>query len=90
MRLSNVSKHSTMKALLLILTQCRFEFEKLCLDIGVHCSLTSLKSAVEEVERQLITMALNEYKTLKQVALALKVDESTISRKIKKLSIPLR
>lgn len=52
--------------------------------------LTSLKSAVEEVERQLITMALNEYKTLKQVALALKVDESTISRKIKKLSIPLR
>ncbi|SFG80742.1 regulatory protein, Fis family [Desulfotomaculum arcticum] len=57
--------------------------------ISVH-GLTSLKTAVEEVERQLITIALNEFKTLKQVALALNVDESTVSRKIKKLNIPLR
>lgn len=52
--------------------------------------LTSLKTAVEEVERQLITMALKEFRTLKQVAWALKVDESTISRKIKKLKISSR
>ncbi len=57
--------------------------------VTVH-SLTSLDEAVEEVERQLITMALNRFRTLKQVALALKVDESTISRKIKKLNISLR
>lgn len=57
--------------------------------VSVH-GLTPLKTAVEEVERQLITMALNEFKTLKQIALALNVDESTISRKIKKLDISLR
>jgi len=57
--------------------------------VSVH-SLTPLNTAVEEVERQLITMALNRFKTLKQVASALEVDESTISRKIKKLNIPLR
>lgn len=50
-------------------------------------SLTSLGAAVEEVERQLITMALSRFRTLKQVASALGVDESTISRKIKKLNI---
>lgn len=57
--------------------------------VSVH-SLSPLNTAVEEVERQLITMALNRFRTLKQVALALEVDESTISRKIKKLNIPLR
>lgn len=57
--------------------------------VSVH-GLTSLKTAVEEVERQLLTLALNEFRTLKQIALALGVDESTISRKIKKLNIPLR
>lgn len=57
--------------------------------VSVH-GLTSLSTAVEEVERQLITMALNRFRTLKQVAIALGVDESTISRKIKKLNIPLR
>lgn len=57
--------------------------------VSVH-GITPLKAAVEEVERQLITMALSEYKTLKQIAVVLKVDESTISRKIKKLNIPLR
>jgi len=57
--------------------------------VSVH-SLTSLSSAVEEVERQLITMALSRFRTLKQVASALGADESTISRKIKKLNIPLR
>lgn len=57
--------------------------------VSVH-GLTSLGTAVEEVERQLITMALNRFRTLKQVAVALGVDESTISRKIKRLNIPLR
>lgn len=57
--------------------------------ISVH-SLTSLNQGVEEVERQLIIMALNRFRTLKEVASALKVDESTISRKIKKLKISLR
>lgn len=57
--------------------------------VSVH-SITSLDAAVEEVERQLITMALSRFRTLKQVASVLKVDESTISRKIKKLNIPLR
>lgn len=57
--------------------------------VTVH-GITSLKTVVEEVERQLITMALKEFKTLKQIAMALEVDESTISRKIKKLKIPLQ
>jgi transcriptional regulator with PAS, ATPase and Fis domain len=57
--------------------------------VSVH-GLTSLKTAVEEAERQLITMAMHQFRTLKQVAAALEVDESTISRKIKKLNIPLR
>jgi transcriptional regulator with PAS, ATPase and Fis domain len=56
--------------------------------ISVH-SLTTLNMAVEEVERQLITMALSKFKTLKQIASALGVNESTISRKIKKLNIPI-
>ncbi len=53
-------------------------------------SLTPLGDAVEEVERQLITMALQRFKTLKQAAAALGVDESTVSRKIKKYNISLR
>ncbi|MFZ5631223.1 MAG: sigma-54 interaction domain-containing protein [Bacillota bacterium] len=57
--------------------------------VSVH-ALTPLSTAVEEVERQLITMALSRFKTLKQVASALGVDESTISRKIKRLNISLR
>lgn len=59
-----------------------------CGAISVN-SLTTLSSGVEEVERKLITMALSKFKTLRKVALALGVDESTISRKIRKLNIPL-
>lgn len=57
--------------------------------VSVH-GIGSLKRAVEEVERQMLTLALKRFRTLKQVALALEVDESTVSRKLKKLNIPLR
>ena len=57
--------------------------------VSVH-KLTSLSAATEEVERQLITMALSRFKTLQKVAPALGVDVSTISRKMKKLNIPIK
>ncbi|GHV28657.1 RNA polymerase subunit sigma-54 [Synergistales bacterium] len=43
-----------------------------------------LKEAVNSVERQLIRMAMEKYGTIAKIAEALGVDQSTISRKLKK------
>ncbi|MFC0186774.1 sigma-54 interaction domain-containing protein [Fictibacillus aquaticus] len=45
---------------------------------------TSLKDAVEHVERQLITKALKKYKTTRKAAEALDVSQSTIVQKMKR------
>ncbi|MGE7664688.1 sigma 54-interacting transcriptional regulator [Ureibacillus composti] len=44
-----------------------------------------LKECVEEVERQLIELAQQKYKSTSQIASVLKVNQSTISRKIQRL-----
>ncbi len=54
--------------------------------VSVH-RLTSLKEATEEMERQLISLAMTKFHTLKQIAGALGVSESTICRKLKKLNM---
>jgi transcriptional regulator with PAS, ATPase and Fis domain len=58
-------------------------------DVSVH-RLTNLKKATEEVERQLIELAMTKFKTLKQIAEALGVSESTICRKLKKMNMNLQ
>lgn len=55
-------------------------------DITVHQFMT-LKEANEKVESQLIKMAASRYRTLKEIADALGVDQSTICRKLKQLNI---
>ncbi|WP_051273428.1 sigma-54 interaction domain-containing protein [Desulfotruncus alcoholivorax] len=57
-------------------------------DVTVHRIIT-LKKANEELERQLLEMAVEKYKTLKQIARALDVSEATICRKLKKMKIIL-
>lgn len=49
--------------------------------------LTSLKSAVDSYEKELITRAIEEYGGVRKAARALDVDASTISRKMKKYGI---
>ena len=46
-----------------------------------------LKEAVEKVERELLVAAFQKYRTTRKVAVALKVDQSTIVKKAKKLNI---
>lgn len=65
------------------LSMTRLQFEK---DISVH-RLITLKDATSKVESQLISMALSKYRTLKEIADALGVDQSTICRKLKQLNI---
>lgn len=48
---------------------------------------TSLKDALEKFESLVIEKAMNKYGSQREVAKALKVDQGTISRKIKKFSI---
>ncbi|QHT46058.1 PAS domain S-box protein [Bacillus sp. SB49] len=44
-----------------------------------------LKECVEEAERQLLTLAQREYRSTNDIAKALQVNQSTISRKLKRL-----
>lgn len=52
--------------------------------VTVH-KLGQLKPAVEEVEKKMIIMAVERFGTAKQAAAFLGIDESTISRKLKKI-----
>lgn len=52
--------------------------------VTVH-KLGSLKQAVEDVEKKMIHLAIERFGTAKKAAAFLEIDESTISRKIKKL-----
>ena len=52
--------------------------------VTVH-NLGPLKQAVEEVEKKMIIMAIDRFGTAKQASAFLGIDESTISRKLKKL-----
>ncbi|MBF7082997.1 sigma 54-interacting transcriptional regulator [Desulfallas sp. Bu1-1] len=65
------------------LSIARQQLEK---DVSVH-RLMTLKEATDKVESQLINMAMSRYKTLKEIANALGVDQSTICRKLKQLNI---
>lgn len=49
--------------------------------------LFSLNELVEKYEKELLIMYINKYPSISQMAKALKVDKSTISRKLKKYSI---
>ena len=46
-----------------------------------------LKEAVQQVEKQILTLALAKYKTTRKVADVLKIDQSTVVKKAKKLKI---
>ena len=46
-----------------------------------------LKECVEEAERQLLTLAKKEYPSTSQIAEVLKVNQSTISRKLQRLNV---
>jgi transcriptional regulator with PAS, ATPase and Fis domain len=46
-----------------------------------------MKEATEELEKQLISEAINKHKSLRKVAEYLGVNESTISRKVQKYNI---
>ena len=46
-----------------------------------------LKEAVEELEKQLVTIAYNRFKNTYKVAEALDVNQSTIVRKIQKYNL---
>jgi transcriptional regulator with PAS, ATPase and Fis domain len=50
----------------------------------------SLKSALEQIEKDLITKALNKYGSTRKAAKALMVDQSTIVRKARKYAYALR
>ncbi|WP_459195888.1 sigma 54-interacting transcriptional regulator [Wukongibacter baidiensis] len=56
-------------------------------DIITLNNIVPLKQAVEEVESQLLTLALKKYKTTRKVASALGVNQSTIVRKIKNYNL---
>ena len=47
--------------------------------------IVPLKEAVEEIERQLLQKAMAKYKTTRAAAKALKVNQSTVVKKLKKL-----
>ncbi len=49
--------------------------------------VASLKEEVEKLERRLIVDALNRYRTTRKAAEALKVDQSTVVKKMKRLNI---
>lgn len=65
------------------LSMSRMHLEK---DVSVH-RLITLKDATDKVESQLINMAASRFKTLKEMADALGVDQSTICRKLKQFNI---
>lgn len=65
------------------LSMARLQMEK---DVSVH-RLIPIKDATDKVESQLINMAIARYKTLKEIADVLGVDQSTICRKLKQLNI---
>lgn len=46
-----------------------------------------IKEAVEQLERHILTLAFQKYKTTRKVAEALKIDQSTVVKKAKKLNI---
>jgi PAS domain S-box-containing protein len=55
-------------------------------EIVVH-GIIPLKKAIQEVEKQVLTNAINKYKNTYEVARVLQVSQSTIVRKIKKCRI---
>lgn len=56
-------------------------------DLIEHVSSNKLREAVEELEKHMITEAINKHKSLRKAAKVLDVNESTISRKVRKYSI---
>lgn len=52
--------------------------------VTVH-RLTTLKEALAETEEQLLSMAMERHKGIKEISQVLGVDQSTISRKLKRL-----
>jgi transcriptional regulator with PAS, ATPase and Fis domain len=52
--------------------------------VTVH-RLTTLREALVETEEQLLCMAMEKYKGIKEISQVLGVDQSTISRKLKRL-----
>ena len=49
--------------------------------------IVSLKQAVEAYERRILTQALRRYKTTRKVGEALKLDQSTVVKKMKRLHV---
>ncbi|MBU8771389.1 sigma-54 interaction domain-containing protein [Cytobacillus oceanisediminis] len=49
--------------------------------------ITPLKEAVEQLERNMLFTAFQKYKTTRRVAEALKIDQSTVVKKAKKLKV---
>ncbi|USK44063.1 sigma-54 interaction domain-containing protein [Cytobacillus oceanisediminis] len=49
--------------------------------------ITPLKEAVEQLERNMLLTAFQKYKTTRRVAEALKIDQSTVVKKAKKLKV---
>ncbi|WP_394138248.1 sigma-54 interaction domain-containing protein [Cytobacillus oceanisediminis] len=52
-----------------------------------HQEIIPLKEAVEQLERKLLLSAFQKYKTTRRVAKALKIDQSTVVKKAKKLKL---
>lgn len=69
-----------------IQNQQALEEEKPKDDVAVH-EIIPLNQCIEEAERQLLTLAKEKYKHTTEIAKALGVNQSTISRKLRKFEI---
>lgn len=61
-----------------IITQC-------LIDIYEIDDIVSLKNATEEFEKQILLKAVEKYRTTRKVAQVLKIDQSTVVKKLKKI-----
>ena len=55
-----------------------------------ECEGESLKDILEKVEREVLQKVLNEQKTTRKVAEVLKIDQSTVVKKLKKYHIQVK
>ena len=56
-------------------------------EVGVLSGGFDLEAAVGDYEKKLLMKAKQEYKTTRQMAKALKIDQSTVVRKLKKYGV---
>jgi len=64
----------------------KYDEEKADSAITIH-GIIPLKDAVREVERQLFQRAKDKYRTTREIARALGIDQSTVSRKMKNVEL---